>query len=120
MILTFYLLAIGMSSRVLRLSPSDSPSSLHCRTILSQNVRVNNTVHSPGSGRQRTRAQTAAYLLGVRKELPDVDNEAMKCMRAVQNFYKGPEMDDQPIEPSQRYNHDKADSELEKSKSNAY
>jgi len=34
--------------------------------------------------RQRTRAQTAAYLLGASSELPDVNKEEINRMRAVQ------------------------------------
>ncbi|KAG1903375.1 uncharacterized protein F5891DRAFT_1185517 [Suillus fuscotomentosus] len=47
------------------------------------------------STRQRTRAQTAAYLLGIRPELPDVNDEGANRMNAVQIFYEG--MADQPI-----------------------
>ncbi|KAG2052896.1 hypothetical protein BDR06DRAFT_1009029 [Suillus hirtellus] len=42
-----------------------------------------------------TRAQTAAYLLGIRPELPDVNDEEVNHMNAVQIFYEG--MADQPI-----------------------
>ncbi|KAG1785082.1 uncharacterized protein HD556DRAFT_1459774 [Suillus plorans] len=47
------------------------------------------------STHQRTRAQTAAYLLGIRPELPNVNDEEVSCMNAVQIFYEG--MADQPI-----------------------
>ncbi|KAG1895866.1 uncharacterized protein F5891DRAFT_1193680 [Suillus fuscotomentosus] len=105
-----------MSSALIS-NPTNSPTSsrlVDYRKILSQNIRVNNTGDSDfPPGRQRTRAQTAAYLLSTRKELPDIDNEAMNRMRAVQNFYENPAimMDDQPIElTAQCYNHDKTDS----------
>lgn len=49
-------------------------------------------VNSSLSARQRTRAQTAAFLLGVRSELPDVDEGVNS--RTVRHFYEG--MDKEP------------------------
>ncbi|KAG1901201.1 uncharacterized protein F5891DRAFT_979738 [Suillus fuscotomentosus] len=88
-----------MSSALIS-NPTNSPTSsrlVDYRKILSQNIRVNNTGDSdfpPG-------------------QLPDIDNEAMNRMRAVQNFYENPAImtDDQPIElTAQCYNRDKTDS----------
>ncbi|KAG1868168.1 hypothetical protein C8R48DRAFT_771865 [Suillus tomentosus] len=39
--------------------------------------------------RQRTRAQTAAFLLGVRSNLPDVNDEDFSRVNAVRHFYEG-------------------------------
>jgi hypothetical protein len=44
-------------------------------------------VNSIPSARQRTRAQTAAFLLGVHPELPNVDEEGASSMRADRHFY---------------------------------
>jgi hypothetical protein len=49
-----------------------SPSRIHNQEALSWDI--NNIIDSMPSTRRRTRLQTAAYLLGSRKELPDVEN----------------------------------------------
>lgn len=42
------------------------------------------------SARQRTRAQTAAFLLGLHPELPDTDEGgANRRVNAVRHFYEG-------------------------------
>ncbi|KAG1896552.1 uncharacterized protein F5891DRAFT_1280581 [Suillus fuscotomentosus] len=59
----------------------------HCRQkeILSRNI--NNIIDSIPSTRRRTRLQTTAYLLGARKELPEVTGEEVNRIRAVQLCY---------------------------------
>ncbi|KAG1848136.1 hypothetical protein C8R48DRAFT_778935 [Suillus tomentosus] len=54
---------------------------------LSQNI--SNSINSMLSARQRSRVQTAAYLLGVRQKLPDVDGEEINRIRAVQSALAG-------------------------------
>ncbi|KAG1765066.1 hypothetical protein EV702DRAFT_1204718 [Suillus placidus] len=105
-----------MSPCALRLSPTSLDDR---RKTLSRDsdIRVNDTIDSlfPPPSHQCTRAQTTTYLLGACKEMPDVDNKVINHMHTVQNFYKGPGMDDQPIElTAERYNHDKTNLELEK------
>ncbi|KAG1726168.1 uncharacterized protein EDB91DRAFT_1254427 [Suillus paluster] len=46
-------------------------------------------VNSFPSARQRTRAQTAAFLLGVHPEPPNVNKDEVSSMRAVRHFYEG-------------------------------
>jgi hypothetical protein len=57
------------------------------------------TIDSVSSARQRTRAQTAAYLLSIRPELPpdevQANDEEVNHIDAVQHFYQG--MADKPI-----------------------
>ncbi|KAG1740104.1 uncharacterized protein EDB91DRAFT_1082088 [Suillus paluster] len=50
---------------------------------------INSMVNSIPSARQRTRAQTAAFLLGAHPELPSVEDKEINCMCAVQHFYEG-------------------------------
>jgi hypothetical protein len=45
-------------------------------------------VKSITSARQRTRAQTAAFLLGTRPDLPSVGASEITRMRAVRHFYE--------------------------------
>jgi hypothetical protein len=45
-------------------------------------------VKSIPSARQRTRAQTAAFLLGARPDLPNIEANEITRMRAVRNFYE--------------------------------
>lgn len=47
--------------------------------------RSSATIDSVSSARQRTRAQTTAYLLGIRPELPDITDTAEQ--------YQAPELD---------------------------
>jgi hypothetical protein len=46
-------------------------------------------INSIPSARQRTRAQTAAFLLGVHPEPPNVDEEEASSMRSDRHFYGG-------------------------------
>ncbi|KAG1890547.1 uncharacterized protein F5891DRAFT_1198121 [Suillus fuscotomentosus] len=48
---------------------------------------INNIIDSIPSTRRRTRLQTTAYLLGARKELPEVTGEEVNRIRAVQLCY---------------------------------
>jgi hypothetical protein len=50
-----------------------SLSRIHNQEVLSRDI--NNFIDSMPSTRRRTRLQTAAYLLGSRKELPDVEDQ---------------------------------------------
>jgi hypothetical protein len=45
-------------------------------------------VKSIPSARQRTRAQTAAFLLGAHPDLPNIEANEITRMRAVRNFYE--------------------------------
>ncbi|KAG2046938.1 hypothetical protein BDR06DRAFT_977137 [Suillus hirtellus] len=60
--------------------------------ISSYHVWPNSTPPSSKSQMMRTRAQTAAFLLGVHSELPDVDEGVNS--RTVRHFYEG--MDEEP------------------------
>ncbi|KAG0701537.1 hypothetical protein DFH29DRAFT_1000178 [Suillus ampliporus] len=61
----------------------------------SQNILLQNTAADSNSipstrwrsARQRSRLQTTSYLLGARQELPNVDEEEINCIRAVQSWY---------------------------------
>jgi hypothetical protein len=57
------------------------------------------TIDSVSSARQRTQAQTAAYLLGICPELPpdevQANDEEVNHIDTVQHFYQG--MADKPI-----------------------
>jgi hypothetical protein len=58
------------------------------QNALSQNTTVNSIPSIRRlSARQRSRLQTAAYLLGTRQELPDVDEQEINRIRAVQSWY---------------------------------
>lgn len=59
-------------------------------TVLS----INSMVRSIPSARQRTRAQTTAFLLGARPDLPSVEANEITRMRAVRHFYE--RMTEQP------------------------
>jgi hypothetical protein len=69
-------------------SPTCSNTSTHDhdnQEILSRNI--NNIIDSIPSARRRTRLQTTAYLLGARQELPEVTDEEISHIRAVQLCY---------------------------------
>jgi hypothetical protein len=48
---------------------------------------INNIIDSIPSACRRTRLQTTAYLLGARKELPEVNHEEISRIRAIQLCY---------------------------------
>lgn len=73
------------------MSPPASRTCSRCggsQNALSQNTTVNSipSVHRC-SARQCSTLQTAAYLLGARQELPDVHEEEINCICAVQSWY---------------------------------
>jgi hypothetical protein len=45
-------------------------------------------VKSIPSTHQQTCAQTAAFLLGARPDLPNIEANEITCMHAVRNFYE--------------------------------
>jgi hypothetical protein len=66
-------------------SPGSTQTSHDSRVVQTRNI--NNTVDSISSAARRSRAQTAAYLLGAHQQLPDIDDEETNRVRAVQLFY---------------------------------
>ncbi|KAG1789842.1 uncharacterized protein HD556DRAFT_1446632 [Suillus plorans] len=64
--------------------PVNSPS--HGRSHNQEIVNsrnINNIINSIPSARRRTRLQTAAYLIGSRKELPEINDEEITRIRAI-------------------------------------
>lgn len=66
------------------LSPGSTQTSRHHDD---QARNLNNTIDSISSAARRSRVQTAAYLLGASQQLPDIDDEEINRVRAVQLFY---------------------------------
>ncbi|KAG1896323.1 uncharacterized protein F5891DRAFT_1193123 [Suillus fuscotomentosus] len=81
-----------MSPKSITLSPvpaqacNPNCSQVGQKSPLSQNI--SNSIDSMLSARQRSWVQTAAYLLGVRQKLPDVDGEEINRTRTVQSSYE--------------------------------
>jgi hypothetical protein len=72
------------------------------------------------SARQRTRAQTAAFLLGAYPELPpQTQDKETNCIRAVQHFYQGM-AEQRPPSPPDELTAQWCQAQLEKSKLNAH
>ncbi|KAG1828010.1 hypothetical protein EV424DRAFT_1537012 [Suillus variegatus] len=59
------------------------------RDALRLQSSINSMVNSIPSARQRTRAQTAAFLLGAYPELPSAQDKEINRTRAVQHLYEG-------------------------------
>ena len=70
----------------------ESPGESGRKARLSQSINL--LIDALPSAHQRSRAQTAAYLLGARQELPDVDENEINRIRAVRLVYDA--MADQP------------------------
>ncbi|KAG1822127.1 hypothetical protein EV424DRAFT_1539002 [Suillus variegatus] len=67
-------------------------------TRMSQSQAGINSLSSSTSARQRTRAQTAAFLLGIRPSLPDANDEDFSRVNAVRHFYQGITNRSDPVE----------------------
>ncbi|KAG2740318.1 hypothetical protein P692DRAFT_20822683 [Suillus brevipes Sb2] len=79
---------------------------------------INNIISSIPSARRRTRLQTTAYLLGARKELPEVNDEEINRIRAIQMCYS-PEANTNSTEEQARQGPDQPQAAfLEKGDSN--
>jgi hypothetical protein len=52
-----------------------------------QTRNLNDIIDSISSAARRSRVQTTAYLLGASQQLPDIDDEEINRVRAVQLFY---------------------------------
>ncbi|KAG0696530.1 hypothetical protein DFH29DRAFT_879302 [Suillus ampliporus] len=68
--------------------------SAKCSATLTLAPPENDIINLLPSARQRTGAQTAAFLLGIHPHLPDVNDNEINTMCSVQLFYK--EMPDKP------------------------
>lgn len=82
---------------------------------------INSRVNSIPSARQRTRAQTAAFLLGAYPELPpqSAQDKEINRIRAVQHFYQGM-AEQRPPSPVDELTAQQCQAQLEKSKLNAH
>lgn len=59
---------------------------------------INETIDSIPSTPQRSRLQTAAYLLGARQDMPDLDDKEIKRARAVRLWYSSDATEEQPVD----------------------
>ncbi|KAG2743099.1 hypothetical protein P692DRAFT_201809320 [Suillus brevipes Sb2] len=59
---------------------------------------INETIDSIPSTPQRSRLQTAAYLLGARQDMPDLDDKEIKCARTVRLWYSSDATEEQPVD----------------------
>jgi hypothetical protein len=70
------------------MSPADRTRRGGSQKVLSQNTTVDSIPSTRRrSARQRSRLQTAAYLLGARQEPPNVDEEDINHIRAIRSWY---------------------------------
>lgn len=76
---------------------------------------INNIISSIPSARRRARLQTTAYLLGARKELPEVNDEEINRIRAIQMCYS---LEANTTEEQARQGSDQPQAFLEKGDSN--